>query len=88
MPVAPPPRRSRVHDHWLRQFVEDPAQALAPEIRSMARELLLVRGLIAAAGLEMTSTLPPVVEDPTPWCSGCRARRRADCHCGPLAANE
>lgn len=77
-----------MHDHWLRQFVEDPAQALAPEIRSMARELLLVRGLIAAAGLEMTMTLPPVVEDPTPWCSGCHARHKADCHCGPLAANE
>lgn len=22
--------------------------------------------------------------DPTPWCSGCGARRKSDCHCGPL----
>lgn len=26
--------------------------------------------------------------DPTPWCSGCGARRRSDCHCGPIADNE
>ena len=26
--------------------------------------------------------------DPTPWCSGCNARTQAQCHCGPLAANE
>lgn len=26
--------------------------------------------------------------DPTPWCSGCGARRKSDCHCGPLAEND
>ena len=26
--------------------------------------------------------------DPTPWCTGCGARRRKDCHCGPIAENE
>lgn len=26
--------------------------------------------------------------DPTPWCSGCGARRKQDCHCGPIADNE
>ena len=26
--------------------------------------------------------------DPTPWCTGCGARRRVDCHCGPLADND
>jgi hypothetical protein len=26
--------------------------------------------------------------DPTPWCGACGARRRADCHCGPLAEND
>ena len=26
--------------------------------------------------------------DPTPWCSGCGARKQADCHCGPIARNE
>jgi hypothetical protein len=26
--------------------------------------------------------------DPTPWCNSCGARRKSDCHCGPLAENE
>jgi hypothetical protein len=26
--------------------------------------------------------------DPTPWCSGCGAMRKSDCHCGPMAENE
>lgn len=26
--------------------------------------------------------------DPTPWCNGCGARKRSDCHCGPLAEND
>lgn len=26
--------------------------------------------------------------DPTPWCSGCGAMRKADCDCGPIAENE
>jgi hypothetical protein len=26
--------------------------------------------------------------DPTPWCSGCGATRKADCECGPLAEND
>lgn len=26
--------------------------------------------------------------DPTPWCNGCGAMRKADCHCGPIADNE
>jgi len=26
--------------------------------------------------------------DPTPWCSGCGARSRTDCHCGAIAENE
>ena len=26
--------------------------------------------------------------DPTPWCSGCGAMKRKDCHCGPIAENE
>lgn len=26
--------------------------------------------------------------DPTPWCGGCGARRKSDCHCGPLAEND
>lgn len=26
--------------------------------------------------------------DPTPWCSGCGAMKKKDCHCGPLAENE
>lgn len=26
--------------------------------------------------------------DPTPFCSGCGAMRKAACHCGPLADNE
>lgn len=25
--------------------------------------------------------------DPTPWCSGCGARRKRDCHCGPIASS-
>ena len=25
--------------------------------------------------------------DPTPWCSGCGAMKRSDCHCGPIAEN-
>ena len=27
-------------------------------------------------------------DDPTPWCSGCWAMKKADCKCGPLAENE
>jgi hypothetical protein len=26
--------------------------------------------------------------DPTPWCSGCGAMKKSDCHCGPIAENE
>jgi hypothetical protein len=26
--------------------------------------------------------------DPTPWCGGCGARKRSDCHCGPIAEND
>lgn len=26
--------------------------------------------------------------DPTPWCTGCHAMKRAQCHCGPLADND
>lgn len=26
--------------------------------------------------------------DPTPWCSGCGAMKKKDCHCGPIAENE
>lgn len=26
--------------------------------------------------------------DPTPWCSGCGAKRERDCKCGPIAAND
>ena len=28
------------------------------------------------------------VEDPTPYCSACGARCKADCDCGPIAENE
>jgi hypothetical protein len=31
---------------------------------------------------------PDEDEDPTPWCSGCGAMKRADCDCGPIAENE
>lgn len=27
-------------------------------------------------------------DDPTPWCNGCGAMRKSDCHCGPYAENE
>lgn len=36
--------------------------------------------------LSMVSVTPE--QDPTPWCSGCGAMRKADCHCGPIADNE
>lgn len=26
--------------------------------------------------------------DPTPWCNYCGARKREQCHCGPLAKND
>lgn len=26
--------------------------------------------------------------DPTPWCGACGARKKADCHCGPIAEND
>jgi len=26
--------------------------------------------------------------DPTPWCAGCGAMKKSDCHCGPLADND
>lgn len=26
--------------------------------------------------------------DPTPWCNGCGARTRSQCHCGPRAEND
>jgi hypothetical protein len=26
--------------------------------------------------------------DPTPWCAHCGARKAADCHCGPLPADD
>jgi hypothetical protein len=26
--------------------------------------------------------------DPTPWCSGCGAMKRAQCDCGPIAEND
>jgi hypothetical protein len=26
--------------------------------------------------------------DPTPWCHVCGARKRENCHCGPIAENE
>jgi len=26
--------------------------------------------------------------DPTPWCSYCGAKRKADCDCGPIAEND
>jgi hypothetical protein len=26
--------------------------------------------------------------DPTPWCSYCGARKKSDCHCGPVAEND
>lgn len=26
--------------------------------------------------------------DPTPWCHICGARKREQCHCGPLAKND
>lgn len=38
--------------------------------------------------------IPPETEyedpeaDPTPWCSACGAKRKADCACGPLADND
>lgn len=34
------------------------------------------------------ATKAEVDHDPTPWCSGCGAMRKADCHCGPIAENE
>jgi hypothetical protein len=27
-------------------------------------------------------------KDPTPWCIGCGAMKKKDCHCGPLADND
>jgi hypothetical protein len=27
-------------------------------------------------------------KDPTPWCTGCGAMKKADCVCGPLAPND
>jgi hypothetical protein len=27
-------------------------------------------------------------QDPTPWCSGCGAMKKAQCDCGPIAENE
>jgi hypothetical protein len=26
--------------------------------------------------------------DPTPWCSGCGAMKKSNCHCSPIAENE
>lgn len=42
-----------------------------------------------ADALEMARrTEDPADEDPTPWCHGCGAKKKADCECGPLAENE
>lgn len=27
-------------------------------------------------------------EDPSPWCSGCRAKHHDECDCGPIADND
>lgn len=34
--------------------------------------------------------LRDIVEDydPTPWCSGCKAQNKSQCHCGPIAEND
>jgi hypothetical protein len=37
---------------------------------------------IPAASLEMDREY-----DPTPWCHCCGARKRENCHCGPIAEN-
>jgi hypothetical protein len=37
---------------------------------------------------EARRLLPTPDYDPTPWCSGCGAMRKTDCHCGPIAENE
>jgi hypothetical protein len=28
------------------------------------------------------------LDDPTPWCDTCGAKRKTDCHCGPRADND
>ena len=42
----------------------------------------------AKRGKDLDSAVVPSDYDPTPWCSGCGAMRKVDCHCGPIAENE
>lgn len=39
-------------------------------------------------GLDFIETIEEVDGDPTPWCSGCGAMKKAACKCGPIAENE
>lgn len=56
----------------------------------LARFLDTDRGATLEAVNQMVaeSAEEPEDIDPTPWCGGCGAMRKDDCHCGPIAANE
>ncbi len=58
----------------------------ALEVYAMTNETFPEYGDVARQALEQAREDEDY--DPTPWCSGCGAMRRKDCHCGPIAAND
>lgn len=70
------------------------------EARRLSHEARVLRHkqIMAAIALEREACILIVLgdcsedkeelEDPTPWCSACGAKREKDCHCGPIAENE
>lgn len=68
----------------------DEAHALLSRWRTAATKRQTNYGTLSLAQLvvETDHALAGVEKDPTPWCTYCGARRKADCHCGPLADND
>lgn len=58
------PLKSRVSDNWLEYFLMHPGEMLVPEIVSMCRELIILRGLSRSGTVPQPTRTPEQVPAP------------------------
>jgi hypothetical protein len=62
--------------------------ALAAKLQTAEAALHEICGESTESNIVKIAEIALGLYDPSPYCSGCGAMRKTDCHCGPLADNE
>lgn len=71
------------------EAIQNAVAALDAEERRIRLELQdKLDALKAQRAILLALTHQAADDDPTPWCTGCGAKRQQDCHCGPIADNQ